>query len=107
MKTLRKVLSIVFLSVAALLFFSGAFFAAVTKDAVLNDDKLSLSNDEISVFDCNDEVVKTTALGDKKRLFSVEKIPQPRSYDWGGDFLGYIVTNFFRFFSGRGLVNES
>lgn len=80
MKTLKKVLSIVFLSVAALLIFSGAFFAVVTKEAVLNDDKLSLSDDEISVFDCNDEVVKTTALGDKKRLFSVEKIPQHVKY---------------------------
>ena len=70
------VLSIVYLCLAALLIASGVFFAVVTKDAVLNDEKLTLSNDEILVYDCDGEAVKTTALGDKKLFFPVDDIPQ-------------------------------
>ncbi|MGN1053262.1 MAG: transglycosylase domain-containing protein, partial [Candidatus Scatosoma sp.] len=65
-----------FLGFAALLIFTGACFAAITKDAVLDENKLTLSRDEISVFDCADAAVKTTALGDKKLFFPVEKIPE-------------------------------
>lgn len=69
-------MSVIFLSVAALLILAGTSFAAITKNAVLDENKLTLSSDEIAVFDNADEAVKTMALGDKKLFFPVEKIPQ-------------------------------
>ena len=53
----------------------GAAFSIVTKDVRLDESKLSLSNDEIILYDKDDDAVKTLSLGDKKRAFPLAEIP--------------------------------
>lgn len=76
MKTLFKLLT-VFLSILCAFFLAAAIaFLLVTKDAVLDEDKLTLSHDEISLLNKDDECIETQSFGEKNRLFSVDKLPQ-------------------------------
>lgn len=76
MKTLFKLLT-VFLTILCALFLTAAIaFFCVTKNTVLDEEKLTLSHDEIAVLDQDDVCIKTQSLGEKNRLFSVKRLPK-------------------------------
>lgn len=76
MKTGRKILLCVLIALCAAFLACGAAFSIVTKDVRLDESKLSLSNDEITLYDKDDDAVKTLSLGDKKRAFPLAEIPE-------------------------------
>lgn len=76
MKKCKKILLWICGGVFTLFIAAGASFAVITKDAVLDEEKLTLSCDEIVILDCANAAVKTLSVGGKKREFPVSALPE-------------------------------
>lgn len=96
MKTAKKILLTIVILFFVFFFVSGIVYLAVTKNAQLDDSRLTLSKDEIRVFDKDDEAVHTIAIGAANRNFSVSELPEQVKF-------AFIDTEDKRFYSHNGV----
>lgn len=76
MKIIRKIIYLIFLCCLALALIAIGYYIAVTKDAVLQPQKLLLSDKSITVYDADGEIVENASVVSLKQTVNVSTIPK-------------------------------